>query len=327
MYADINELEKEYEIRDFPLNIAIEPGNYCNLNCTMCARNTMTRPKGHMDILLYKKLIDEIARENPHTRIWLDFYGEPLIQQFRLFYMIDYAKKSGLTNINFNTNGTLLNQEMTEMILDSGLDFISIDCDGFSKEVYEKIRVNADRDVTYANIEYFLKRRKERGLKKPIVDVKIICMEGNAHEVDNVVRYWRERGAWTAIRRPLSWGGTIAEFSPVAQKNRVACGIAVGTMVITWDGKVANCPWDGDAVCIWGDVNTESIKDIWKRRIETLVRKHMEHRFDELPEICRNCTDWMIVGEQRFDENGNPVEKSYRHDESMYSASAEADEQ
>ena len=270
-----------------------------------------------MDIRLYKKLIDEIAIENPYVRIWLDYYGEPLLQQFKLFYMIDYAKKKGLSNISFNTNGTLLNQEMTEMVLDSGLDFISIDCDGFSKEVYEKIRVNANRDVTYANIEYFLKRRAERGLKKPIVEVKVMEMQENAHEIDTIIKYWRNRGAWTTTRRLISWAGMVDEISPIAQENRVACGNAVGVMAITWDGKVVNCVMDVNAEYVCGDANTESIKEIWKRRNETMVRKHIEHRFDELPEICRNCTDWMIIGEQRFDENGDPIEKSYQHDESM----------
>lgn len=326
MYADINEVEKTFEIKEFPLNIIIEPGNYCNLNCTTCANNMMTRPKGRIDVLLYKKLIDEIAQENKNTRIWLDFYGEPLLQQFKIFYMIDYAKKNGLSNVSLNTNGTLLNQEMTEMILDSGLDFISIDCDGFSKEVYEKIRVNGNRDVTYANIEYFLKRRKERGLKKPIVEVKAMEMEENAHEIDTIVRYWRKRGAWTTTRRLISWAGMIDELSPDAQKDRVACGYAVGIMAITWDGKVTNCACDANAEIVWGDVNTESIKDVWKRRAEDMVRKHIEHRFDELPEICQRCTDWMIVGEERFDEYGNPVEKSYQHDESMLSANTEMDE-
>ena len=42
---------------------------------------------------------------------------------------------------------------MADMQLDSGIDFISIDCDGFSKEVFEKIRVNANRDIVYNNIE------------------------------------------------------------------------------------------------------------------------------------------------------------------------------
>ena len=317
MYADINEVEKSFEIKDFPLNVAIEPCNRCNLNCTMCANSKLTRPRGQMDILLYKKLIDEIAAENPHTRVWLDYYGEPLLQRFRLFYMIDYAKKKGLTSINFNTNATLLDREMTEMILDSGMDFISIDCDGWSKEVYEKIRIKADRDVTYANIEYFLKRRAERGLKKPIVEVKAMEMEENAHEIDTIVQYWRERGAWTAVRRLISWGGAVDGIAPIAQKDRVACGTAVGIMVVIWDGRVVNCVMDVDAKHVCGDANTESLKSIWQRRNKDMVQKHMEHKFDELPEICWNCTDWMIVGEERFDENGRPVEKSYQHDADM----------
>ena len=317
MYADINEIEKNYEVRDFPLNIIIEPSNRCNLNCTTCANNKLTRSRGQMDILLYKKLIDEIAVENPCTRVWLDYYGEPLLQGFKLFYMIDYAKKKGLSNINFNTNGTLLNTEMTEMILDSGLDFISIDCDGWSKEVYEKIRINADRDVTYANIEYFLKRRAERGMKKPIVEVKAMEMEENAHEIDTIVQYWRERGAWTTVRRLISWAGMVDGIAPAAQEDRVACGNAVGVMVVTWDGRVVNCVMDVDAKYVCGDANTESLKSIWQRRNKDMVQKHIEHRFDELPEICWNCTDWMIIGEERFDENGRPIEKSYRHDEDM----------
>ncbi|MCR5331028.1 MAG: radical SAM protein, partial [Lachnospiraceae bacterium] len=179
MYEDLKELERKYKISDFPLNIIIEPGNYCNLNCTTCVNNKLTRPKGAMNAFLYKKIIDEIAKENPYTRIWLDFYGEPLIQKWKLFYFIDYAKKKGLQNIEMNTNGTLLDTEMAEMLLDSGIDFISIDCDGFSKEVYEKIRVNANRDITYSNIENILKRKEERKLEKPIIEIKVMEMEEN----------------------------------------------------------------------------------------------------------------------------------------------------
>ena len=154
-------------------------------------------------------------------------------------------------------------------------------------------------------------------MKKPIVEVKIMDMEENSHEIDRVVQYWRERGAWTTIRRLISWAGMVDGIAPVAQKNRVACGNAVGIMVITWDGKVANCVMDVDAKYICGDVNTESIKIIWNRRNESMVKKHLEHKFDELPEICWNCTDWMIIGEERFDEHGNPIEKSYQHGENM----------
>lgn len=313
MYENVAEVESRFEMKDFPLNVIVEPGNYCNLNCTTCANNRLTRPKGTMNILLYKKIIDEIAQVNPYTRLWLDFYGEPLLQKYKLYYMIDYAKKKGLVNIELNTNGTLLDEEMAEMLLDSGISFISIDCDGFSKEVYEKIRVNGNRDVTYSNIEYILKRKKELGLERPIIEVKVMEMEENKHEVDKIIQYWRERGAWTTMRRLISWAGMCDDIKPKADTERTACGNAVGILAITWDGKAVNCVMDVDAQYICGDAAKESIKDIWMRRNRDMVSKHMEHKWDELPKICKNCTDWAIIGEERFDENGKPVLKNYGH--------------
>lgn len=317
MYENLSEVEKKFKISDFPLNVIIEPGNFCNLNCVTCANNKLTRPKGHMNILLYKKIIDEIAEENVYTRVWLDFYGEPLLQQYKIYYMIKYAKERGLKNININTNGTLLNKEMAEMLLDSQIDFISIDCDGFSKEVYEKIRVGANRDTTYANIEYLLKRKEELKLEKPIIEVKVMEMEENKHEIADIISYWRERKAWTTTRRLISWAGMCEDIIPETSEARIACGNAVGILPITWDGKAVNCVMDVDAQNICGDVNHMSLKEIWTKRNEDLVRKHLNHNWDELPEICQKCSDWAIIGEERFDENGNKVEKNYNSSDKM----------
>lgn len=317
MYEELDIVEKKYKMSDFPLNVIVEPGNYCNLNCITCANNELTRPKGSMSILLYKKIIDEVAAENPFTRIWLDFYGEPLLQKYKIYYMITYAKQKGIRNIEMNTNGTLLDEEMAEMLLDSGINFISIDCDGYSKEVYEQIRVNGNRDVTYQNIEYILRRKKERGLKYPFIEVKVMEMEENKHEIDKILSYWRKQGSWTTKCRLISWAGKCENLIPQTQHSRIACGNAVGILPITWDGKAVSCVMDVDAQYIYGDVTTDSIKEIWLRRNEDMVKKHLEHRFDELPEICRNCMDWAIIGEQRWDENGIPVEKNYENEAVM----------
>ncbi len=164
--TDLIALEKKFKIHDFPLNIAIEPTNYCNFNCIMCAHDKLTRKKGVMDIRLYKKIIDEIAEVNPDSRIYLDFCGEPLLLQYKLYYMIDYAKKAGIKNINFNTNASMLSEEIAEMILDSGVSYVSVDCDGFTKEVYESVRRGGKRDKFYKNVEYFLERSKKYKLDK-----------------------------------------------------------------------------------------------------------------------------------------------------------------
>lgn len=317
MYEDLKVVEKNFKMADFPLNIAVEPSNFCNLNCIMCANDKLTRKRGVMDIRLYKKIIDEIATENPYTRLWLDFYGEPLLQKFKLFYMIDYAVKKGLKNIDLNTNAMLLDEEMAEMLLDSGITFISIDCDGFSKETYEKIRVGANRDKVYKNIEYFLELKQKKGLEKPIIEVKIMEMKENANEIDDVLSFWRKKGAWTCVRRLISWGGKYDNGSNQDNRGRVACGSGIGILPITWDGTAVNCVMDCNADYPCGNVNTTSIKEIWKKRNEFLVKNQLSHNWNELPLICKDCTDWMVVGENRWDEKGNTVEKIYDTDKIM----------
>ncbi len=317
MYVKVDsDFEKAFKITDFPLNVAVEPSTYCNLNCIMCNNNELTRDKGNLNILLYKKIVDEIAKESPNTRLWLDFYGEPLIVKYKLYYMIDYAKKKGLNNININSNGLLMDEEMAEMLLDSGVSYLSFDCDGFSKECYERIRVNGDRDIFYRNVEYILRRKKELGLDKPIIEVKIIEMDENKEEVQQVMDYWKERGAWTACRRKGSWKGEGFD-DDISKEKRIACGHAVGQLVFTWDGYAVNCGFDGLAAHTYGNVCNESIKAIWNRRNELLVKPHLEHQFDAVPELCRNCGNWKNIGEERFDENGVAIDKNYKVKEKM----------
>ena len=88
-------------------------------------------------------------------------------------------------------------------------------------------------------------------------------------------------------------------------------------MPITWDGKAVNCVMDVDAQYVCGDVNVQSIEEIWKNRNINMVEKHMQHKWDELPEICHNCSDWNIIGEERWDDKGNKIEKNYNHDSKM----------
>lgn len=312
MYANLNEIEKKFYKRDFPLNVAIEVSNGCNLNCIMCNHDKLTRAKGTMEMSLYKKIIDEIALENPSTRIWLDFYGEPLLLRYRLYYMIRYAKEHGLKNVCLNTNVTLMNPEMSDMLLDSGIDFISFDVYGFSKEVLESISVGANRDVVYENVDYFLQEKKRRNLTNMVAEVKVLELDQNRHEVNQILQYWRAKGAWTTLRRGFTWGGSLGDIvTHSVTIDRIACGNSVSLCAITQDGYVSSCAMDYDTKTIYGNVNNDSIRNIWAYRNRELVDHHLNHEWDKLPEVCKRCTDWTIIGEQRWDEKGNVVKKSY----------------
>ena len=143
-------------------------------------------------------------------------------------------------------------------------------------------------------------------------------MDENRHEIEKVVQYWRSKGAWTCIRRLISWGGSLKLRNMNPEKlDRIACGNAVGLLPITWDGIATICVMDIDAKYPCGDLNKETIKDVWQRRNENFVKYHMQHEWNNLPSICLGCEDWLVIGEERFDENGKPAPKNYKNDTEM----------
>ena len=59
--AFLQSLEGRQHDLAFPAQVVIETTAACNLSCSHCGHGVMRRPKGHMSMPLYRKLIDEIA--------------------------------------------------------------------------------------------------------------------------------------------------------------------------------------------------------------------------------------------------------------------------
>ncbi len=119
----INEYSKKKdELVSFPNMIHIEPTNHCNLGCIMCPQpREMQRVKGMMNFDLYKSIIDEL-KDTPAEFVYLHQFGESLLHK-KITDMVDYASENGL-QVGMSTNGTLLNEKISERILNSKLDFL-----------------------------------------------------------------------------------------------------------------------------------------------------------------------------------------------------------
>ncbi len=187
-------LEARQHLHDFPPQVIIETTAACNLTCAHCRHDAMTRPVGHMPMALYRQIVDEIAERAPHTEVWPTFYGEAFLLDYRLFYMLQYAKGRGLTNLVLNTNGTRFSGEVAEWVIESGLDLVMFSLDGFSSAVFESVRVGANRDEVFANVERLLEIKARRGASTR-VEVQYSMMDVNEHEVGQFREYWLARGA------------------------------------------------------------------------------------------------------------------------------------
>jgi radical SAM protein with 4Fe4S-binding SPASM domain len=244
-----------------------------------------------MPFELWKKCADQVAQVAPETQCWFSFCGEPLLEPELLLRMLAYGQVVGLRSLNINTNGMLLVPALAERILDSGADLIVFGVDGFSQATYEKLRCRARRDTVYANIEHFLARRQARG-SGPEVQVQFIEMPENQHELEPFKQFWLDRGAQLKIRHMMSWGGQYDTPLHIPPEERIPCPWGLTMMHVFWDGRVPQCSGDVEGEAAVGNAWEEPLSVLWGRLAE-FHRKHLEHRFDELPERCHRCKDWM----------------------------------
>jgi radical SAM protein with 4Fe4S-binding SPASM domain len=257
----------------------------------------MRRPKGKMPFPLWQRCADQIAAISPETQCWFSFCGEPLLEPELLLRMIAYGKSVGLQSLHINTNGMLLAADLTDRILDSGINQIVFGVDGFSRETYAKVRVRGDRDVLYANIERLLRARQARSTG-PEIQVQFIEMDENEHELEAFKEYWLARGAILKVRNKLSWGGLFGTPLCVPDSERIACPWALTMMHVFWDGRVPRCPGDVEGEEAVGNAWDESLQVLWDRTA-AYRQLHLDRRFKELPDRCQDCKDWMTGAADR----------------------------
>lgn len=295
----LSTIEAKLEDHPFPPQLVVENTSSCNQQCIHCSHKELTRPKRHMKRELWNKIVKEVGREAAATELWPTFYGEALVLGPELWDRLDYAAKVGCTNLVLNSNGTLLQrQDHIDHILKSPLKRFILSLDGLSKETYEKIRYLGKWEKTYPGVEELLRRRAASGQTYPVIICQFSLMTENEHEVDDFRAFWKARGAEVKVRPKLEWTATGLIRSKHIDRNtqfRIACPWANNTMAIHQDGAVVACAVDWAGRYSVGNVNDMTVAAAWQRLGE-LRRIHREHRWNELPDLCKGCRDWQTAG-------------------------------
>ncbi len=295
--------------RDYPPQLVIENTSICNLTCIHCSHRELKRVKRNMKRPLWNKIVEEMGANAPETEIWPTFYGEALIMGYKneLWDRLDYAAKVGCCNLVLNSNGTLLDRwDNIDRILNSPLRRFILSLDGFSKATFEKIREKAKWDEVYPQVEALCLERKRRGQKYPIIVAQFSIMQQNVHEVEDYRKFWEERGAEVKFRPMLEWtaSGTVRTDTIVHDSDfRIACPWGANAMAIHQDGSVVACAVDYEGRFKAANVSEVTVKEAWRRHGEMLRKAHREHRWSDMPEICKGCGDWQVAGAEYTEES------------------------
>ncbi|MCG8366572.1 MAG: radical SAM protein [Pseudanabaenales cyanobacterium] len=104
----------------------IEVTNVCNFKCEFCPDAIMNRRRGHMDLALLEKALDQIAANRIARIITFHLMGEPLIYP-HIFEAIQMAADRGL-ELHLTTNGSTfhLKPDHIENLIASGIPKVTI---------------------------------------------------------------------------------------------------------------------------------------------------------------------------------------------------------
>ncbi len=193
--------------------LQIEPTDFCNLRCAMCApqlKNLETLhgdlPKGFIDVHLFHKIVDDLR----HSRVCFDhlifqWLGDPTLHP-ALPELVSYAHthiRDRFQYFRIDSNAIAWTPSRLDRLIDVYLQdplfpiLLVFSIDAVTPETYQRVKGAPGRTLERVerNIEHFLQRRKE--LTIPSVNLncefQFVLQPGNAFEVREFIDHWDQR--------------------------------------------------------------------------------------------------------------------------------------
>jgi MoaA/NifB/PqqE/SkfB family radical SAM enzyme len=121
--------------------VYIEATNACNLQCRTCIRNSWDESTGRMSMETFGRIVEGLKGFPSPPSVFFGGFGEPLFHP-SIVDMVAAVKGIG-SKVELITNATLLAREMSERLVDAGLDGIWISLDGARPESFADVRLGA----------------------------------------------------------------------------------------------------------------------------------------------------------------------------------------
>lgn len=273
----------EYDLlNDFPIHLDVETQTICNLSCSMCYQSFDRVKQQRMSDDMFLKIMKE-SEEYGLCSVKLQLRNEPLMDS-RLIEFIKIAKRSGIVDVMINTNATLLTRDISQQLIDSGLDTIICSVDGYTKKAYESIRIGAKFDKVLKNIKTLSKLKKLSGSSTPRIILRTIEM--NDIDINEYKDFWKPY-ADTVVSYPMM---DVKQMEDYTVYPKFCCKELWRRLSILADGTIVPCCSAAVGNKVYnplGNVNTLSIHDAW-RKVEYARDIHRLGKSHTL-EMCRHC--------------------------------------
>jgi Iron-sulfur cluster-binding domain len=283
---------------DRPEKINFEITAACDSRCIHCPRLDMDRPMKVMNMSLFRRLIDQ-ASELGVPYLCPNGYGEictipvPMLEEY-----FDYiASKDRHFKILVNTNGNRMFEECSALFIKHGVHLVNVTIDGATAATAESIRKNLNFDQIETNVKNLLSMRDSAGSKYPKVRVGMVAMAQTIPEIGSFLERWRGVADYVGIggfSNRLSSIEKSEESKPLMPSS--VCVLPFSDLNIWSDGKAVLCCEDWNEELVIGDLNSQTLLEIWHSpQIKEVRGKHIAKAGHDIS-LCAKCNNWQPPG-------------------------------
>ncbi len=274
-----------------PLYLDVELTNMCNLKCKFCVgANQMKREKGFMNSDNFLNICEQ-AGEMGVKGVRFLRWGEPFLNMGAVGF-IRVAKSCGLLT-HVTTNGTLLDSNLIDEIVSSGLDSIIISFQGTNEYEYEKLRGDHYETVKRNASNLVLSRDRHKS-NFPYITVSTTVTDETEEMINNFKREFSfvdDVCVGSTWFKRLKNTSKVEDFISRARKlpHKFRCVEVMNKLSIDWDGSVSPCCLDYDRQLTIANINDSTLEEIWAMPELGAIRTLLSNKMQDVFSLCQTC--------------------------------------
>lgn len=254
---------------DVPRIIEVETQNRCNSSCSFCPVNVLDDPREYNKISesMMEKIANDLEKLDYAGYLSLHSNNEPLLDDRIVDVCRLFRKKAKKAHIHLATNGILLNYQIFMDLFKAGLDELVIDNYNDNLKLIRSIARMLE-DINSSN-DPEIERYKEK--TKIILRKKTEVLE--------------TRGGYAPNKK-------MENTTTYKYYSNHSCVLPFIQFVIRSSGEVSLCCNDALGKVTLGDLNKQSITEVWNGERYREVRRKLLRPFRygrKSLEVCDGC--------------------------------------
>lgn len=286
---------------DTPFSVHIFPMFYCNFKCNYCLHSltdeqfkNMNFKRKKMDMEVFKKAVDDMSKFKRKIKALIFAgHGEPLLHP-EIDQMVRYANEKNVADrIEIVTNGSLLTEEMSDKLIDAGLDRLRVSLQGITSKKYKEI---SDVDISIEDLvnklQYFYTHKKNTEMYVKVMDISLDSKD----EFNKFKEIFEPISDIAAVEYTIPFVNEIdySQFGELSQKCKQGnvgksdiCSMPFYMLVVYPDGNVYPCCSTETPIC-YGNVLDKSLNEIWNGKQQNAFLLKQLNGSSQI-NVCKDC--------------------------------------